>query len=233
MADSLEKLLILQESDRRKMQLEREQRDIPRRKEEIGSSLQKHQLAVDSAKEAIQQSMLKLKELEGDSEAFNQRLRKYKEQQLSVKNNDEYRALEREISSTKRDIGKFEERQLSVMEEVESLKGVAAERETEMAESSKLVDDELATMNERLEAIEGEIESYAGQRPGTIEGIDEQWLVRYERILNHLGDFALVSVENGTCTGCHMTVPPQLVHNARKRDSLTTCSYCGRILFMA
>ena len=70
------------------------------------------------------------------------------------------------------------------------------------------------------------------QRPELVDSVDAAWLSRYERILQHRGDFAVVGIERGVCMGCHMQLPPQLVHDARKQDTLTTCSFCGRILFV-
>ena len=43
-------------------------------------------------------------------------------------------------------------------------------------------------------------------------------------------DRALVNVENGTCTGCHMKLPPYLIHQARKQTEIVFCGYCGRML---
>ena len=231
MSESFEKLLILQGTDRRIMQLTREQRDIPKRKQEIESSVNRHEQAVADAKENLLQSTLRLKELDGDVEMFNQRLRKYKEQQLAVKNNDEYRALDREIASTKRDIGKFEERQLVVMESMEELKQAIADKVKELEDRRKEVEAELSHMDERLVLINQEIGEQEEKRLPLIEGIDPQWLARYERILRHVGDYAMVDVINGTCAGCHMQLPPQQVHDSRKRDTLTSCAYCGRILY--
>jgi predicted nucleic acid-binding Zn-ribbon protein len=38
-------------------------------------------------------------------------------------------------------------------------------------------------------------------------------------------------VRNGNCGGCHLNLPPQVVHNAKTGGSLTSCDYCGRILY--
>ena len=77
---------------------------------------------------------------------------------MQVKNNDEYRALEREIASTRRDIGKFEERELLVMEQLEPLKAAVEERQAELNSQTRMVNDELTAMDGRLEQIETEME---------------------------------------------------------------------------
>ncbi len=232
MTESFEKLLILQDRDRRILQFAREMRDIPQRKQDIDDRLQRHRDALALAEQELQTGTLKLKELEGDVETFSLRMRKYKEQQMAVKNNDEYRALEREIINTRRDVTKFEERQLIVMEQMEGLKATVIERKAELAEQEGNVQHDLDAMDERIADIEKEIAGLKSNRDDFKEGIDPQWLSRYERILNNKGDVAIVSIDNGTCGGCHMTLPPQVVHDARKGTALVSCSFCGRLVYL-
>lgn len=231
MTEAFEKLLILQDHDRDALQLAKETRDIPKRKSDIEARLQQHRDALQAAEQELQAGQLRLKELEGDVEAFSTRLRKYKEQQMSVKNNDEYRALDREIASTRRDIGKFEERELLVMEQMEPLQAVVEERKADLEGQTRLVSEELTAMDERMRQIEAELESMKSRRPALTGDIDAQWLSRYERILNHKQDVALVGIENGACGGCHMKLPPQVVHDARKGSMLVSCSFCGRLVY--
>jgi predicted nucleic acid-binding Zn-ribbon protein len=229
--EDLRKLLRLQELDRRILQMAREGQDIPKRKSHIEEGLQQHQAAVEEAKRAQQQQQLKLKELEGDVEAFTVRLRKYREQQMTVKNNDEYRALDREIASTRRDITKFEDQELVIMEALEKSRAEVENRQNELQDQERLVSEELAVIEERLGTLDTEIEKLKAGRPALTKEIDAEWLNRYERILRNKGDFALVSVQNGACGGCHMSIPPQVVHDARRGQKLSACPYCGRILY--
>ena len=49
--------------------------------------------------------------------------------------------------------------------------------------------------------------------------------------LRSKGDVAIVPVQHGNCGGCHLQIPPQLIHNAKRGTELTSCDYCGRILY--
>lgn len=229
--EDLRKLLRLQDLDRRILQLAREGQDIPKRKAHIESGLQQHQAAVAEAEAARQQHQLKLKELEGDVEAFTVRLQKYRQQQMTVKNNDEYRALEREIAATRRDISKFEDQELVIMETLEKTKAAIEQKLGELRDQERIVNEELAVIEERLGMLDSEIDRLKAQRPALVAEIDPAWLSRYERILRNKGDFALVSVHNGACGGCHMSIPPQVIHDARRGDKPAACPYCGRILY--
>jgi hypothetical protein len=222
--------LVLQDRDRRVATLLREKADIPKRKQMIEERLEDHRTALEAAREAQTRQNLRIKELEGDVETFKTRARKYKEQQLGVKNNDEYRALGREIMSTERSIRKLEDQELEVMEAQQGVDSRVEDRGAELSREQAAVQDELNALDERMVQIEQELERFKTGREELTAGIDPSWLSRYERIFKHVGDFAIVGVENGSCGGCHMRLPPQLVHDARKASSLTICSYCGRIL---
>lgn len=230
MSDSLDKLLVLQDRDRRHTTLLREKIDIPKRKQMIEERLDGHRATLEAAKEEQTRQNLRIKEIEGDVDTFKVRARKYREQQLGVKNNDEYRALGREIMSTERSIKKLEDQELELMEAQEAVEARVKACEEELATERASVQDELDGLDERIAYIETELESFSSGREELTEGIDPVWLSRYERIFKHVGDFAIVGVENGSCGGCHMRLPPQLVHDARKSDALTICTYCGRIL---
>lgn len=226
----IQRLLVLQDRDRRAAQLERERRDIPAHKEEIESRLHEHQETLQKAVEDFKKHELKIREIEGEIEAEHQKIVRYKGQQLSVKNNDEYRALGREIGMTEKQVKALEDGELVLMEETEQLRIEVDRRRADLSEEERTVSEDLAAMDKRLAAISEEIAGLESDRTGLLTDIAPDWLARYERIFQHLGDFAIVGVENGSCGGCHMKLPPQLVHDARKGGALTICSYCGRIL---
>ena len=59
----------------------------------------------------------------------------------------------------------------------------------------------------------------------------EDVLTRYRRILKSKGDVAVVAVEHGSCTGCHMKLTTQTANSARREDALAACENCGRLLY--
>jgi predicted nucleic acid-binding Zn-ribbon protein len=212
-------------------QVRRELRDIPQRKEMIAGRLEEHRRELEKAREDFKRHGLQIKELDGEVEAVRQKINRFRGQQLTVKTNDEYRALESEIQAAEGKIRDLEDRELVLMEEAEELKGAVAARERELEPEAEAVREEQGRLDERASEIERETEELSGRRDELAGDIDRDLLQRYERILDHTGDYAVVSVENGSCGGCHMRLPPQAVHNARRGESVTSCSYCGRILY--
>ncbi len=74
-----------------------------------------------------------------------------------------------------------------------------------------------------------EYQDITKKRQELIKKIDESILNRYERV--RLGtDMAVVAIENGKCSGCHMEV--SVVYTEKlKEDALVNCETCGRILY--
>ncbi len=228
---TLEKLLVLQDRDRKLRQLLQETRDIPARKQLIESRLKANRDALLLAQENLKKNLAAIKSVELEIESVKDTIKKYRGQQGQIKSNDQYRALEREIREQMGRVRELEEREIVLMEDSETLKKLVAEREAALQQDDHAVQGDLKVLDERLANLQGEIEQARKNREGLTDGIDDAWLSRYSRIFNNKGDYALVPVENGTCGGCHMKVPPQLVQDAKRGDAMVSCSYCGRLLY--
>jgi uncharacterized protein len=228
---TLEKLLVLQDRDRKLRQLLQETRDIPARKQLIESRLKANRDAHHLAQENLKKNSAQIKAVELEIESVKETIKKYKMQQGQIKNNDQYRALEREIRENMQRVRELEEREIVLMEESESLKKTVAEREQTLAQEDSVVQVDIKALDERLKNIQAEVDEARKNRENMTQGIDDAWLSRYTRIFNNKGDYAFVPVDNGTCGGCHMKVPPQLVQDAKRGDTMVSCSYCGRLLY--
>lgn len=231
MSSNVEKLLVIQDRDRKIKRLEQEVEDLPKRKQLIEAQLDAFRKAHDEAEDAIRKKSLEQKDLEAQIEQHQERIRKFRQQQLDVKNNDDYRAFEHQIETVKQQISGIEDRDLILMEEVEALQKIRDEKQAALIDEEKVVAGELELFQQRCENIAAELEDVKRNRAELASDVDPTWLSRYERIFQHVGDYALVEVENNTCGGCHMKLPPQATHDARRLDEMTLCMYCGRLLY--
>jgi len=86
-------------------------------------------------------------------------------------------------------------------------------------------------MDRRAAGVQQELSGIEADRASRTGGVDELWMGRYDRIMKHVGDAAIVPVDHGTCGGCHMKLPPQVIHDTRRADAITACTFCGRMLY--
>src|SRR5665213_3319142 len=115
---------------------------------------------------------------------------------------------------------RLEKVQPALKEEQALLKTVTAKGEAEKIELQK-----------RGKLIEGELAQLKEERAKLVVNIDPEMLERYDRLLRSKGDLAIVAIKHGNCGGCHLNLPPQIQHDARSERGLTSCNYCGRILY--
>ncbi|HKL22030.1 MAG TPA: C4-type zinc ribbon domain-containing protein [Tichowtungia sp.] len=230
MAHPLEALLVLQDKDRKIAKLQREIRDIPARKAEVETQLEQAKTKLAEAREAQMKVQSDLKQLEVEVESHKEKMLRYKQQQMEAKTNDQYRALLIEEANEKKGITELEDRELELMEQLETSKKAIEEREAELAEEEDGIRDEQEMLAERLDEVEGDLKALVERRTKLAADVDPALLTRYERILANKGDFAVVRVENGHCRGCNMKLPPQVVNDAINPAKLVGCNYCGRML---
>ena len=233
MAKAIEQLLVLQECDQEIRRLRKEMEDIPLRKQQIESRLGAHKDGLVQAEHALLEAKARIKHLEGEIESARQQIQKYREQQLQIKSNDGYKALEKEIAAKQSEIRGLEDQELAAMETVEEAKSGAEMRRESLAKEQVRVAEEVKTFLARSAGIEGELKLKEEDRRKLVSAIEPTWLARYERLFAKQKDAAIALVEHGTCGRCHMKLSPSQIVEARKPDTLTLCDFCGRMLYLA
>jgi predicted nucleic acid-binding Zn-ribbon protein len=61
--------------------------------------------------------------------------------------------------------------------------------------------------------------------------LDRVLLDRYNKLKATKKELALAPIRNGTCFGCKLQLPPQLVAEVKRSQELLSCNYCQRILY--
>ncbi len=227
----VEKLLVLQDKDRKIQQLSKELVDIPARKKLIETRLNEHRQTLLSRQNDLKAKQASAKNLDLEIESQKQRILKLREQQSNVRTNDEYRAIEREVAGVQTQITGLEDQEIALMEEAEAARERIREIEAVLKREEESVQSEWADQDVRLKNINADLERLKQERSTLTPDIDHSWLSRYDRTFKHTGDFALVPIENGSCGGCHMKLPPQMAQDVKKGAGMVCCSFCGRLLY--
>jgi predicted nucleic acid-binding Zn-ribbon protein len=228
----LEPIVALQKKDRRMIKLMREIRDIPQRKSDIEAQLagsaKKLEMALDSKKH----TEVTLKEQELEVESLNERITKYKNQQMDATTNDQYRAFVKEIGAVESEIKNLEDKEIVLMESLEKGKVIVDECEAKLNGEKAGIADELKELDDRSAELTEHLESMKADRSRSAEQCDKSILKKYTRIMNNKRDFAVVMIEpGGHCGGCHMKLPPQVSNDARNPAKVVGCNFCGRIVY--
>jgi predicted nucleic acid-binding Zn-ribbon protein len=231
MQETIEKLLILQDRDRKINRVQQELAHISPERETLRAKAAATQSQLEAAKTRVKQIESERKRLELDVEAKKTQIEKYANQQLQTRKNEEYRALAHEIETCKGDISKIEDKEIELMEQAESSQKEVGRATTEANAAKKLVEDQIGQLNLREENLKKELAECQSGRMEIASAVDETIRNRYERLLKSKGDNVVVGINHGVCGGCHMKLQAQLLVSCKANKELVTCSNCGRILY--
>jgi predicted nucleic acid-binding Zn-ribbon protein len=62
-------------------------------------------------------------------------------------------------------------------------------------------------------------------------GLPRLLLERYHSLVNAGRTPAVVAIDRGTCSGCHIRLPTMLEHQAARSLALYACPHCRRLLY--
>ena len=231
MLEAIEKLLILQDRDRKIRRVQAELANIEPERQTLKGKTASTQAALEAGKLRLRQIESDRKRLELDVDAKQQQISKYANQQLQTRKNEEYKALSHEIDACKADIAKIEDQEISLMEQAEIAQKDMVRLTAEANEAKKHSDSLVSLLSERETNMKKELAALQSDREALAAAVDENTRGRYERLLKTKGDNVLVGVQHGVCGGCHMKLPAQSLVACQSHQEIVTCINCGRILF--
>jgi predicted nucleic acid-binding Zn-ribbon protein len=87
---------------------------------------------------------------------------------------------------------------------------------------------ELAAFDDGADGLS--VEARRGHE-ATPRGVPRLVLERYHSLVNTGRTPAVVAIERGTCSGCHIRLPTMLEYQAGRLVALYTCPHCRRMLY--
>jgi predicted nucleic acid-binding Zn-ribbon protein len=231
MLDTIEKLLVLQDRDRKIHRVQQELAHISPERETLRARAASTQGQLDAAKNRVKQIESERKRLEIEVESKKTQIEKYANQQLQTRKNEEYRALAPDIEHCKAEITKIEDHEIELMEQAEAAQKEVLRAMADASEAKKLVESQVAQLDQREANLKKELAELQTGRADLATVVDETVRVRYERLLKSKGDNVIVGIAHGVCGGCHMKLPAQIMVTCRGQKEIVSCSNCGRILY--
>ena len=231
MQEIIEKLLILQDRNRKILRVSQELDHISPERNTLQAKAVGTQSQLEAAKLRVKQIESERKRLDLEIEAKKSQIEKYANQQLQTRKNEEYRALAHEIEMAKDAIFKIEDQEIALMEQTEVVQKEVVRASAEAAAAKKQLETQLGLLNQREENLKKELAELQQGRVAIADAVEEGARNRYERLFKSKGENVVVGVEHSVCGGCHMKLPAQIIASCRGQAELVACPNCGRILY--
>lgn len=231
MQSELEQLLILQDRQQKIRQIEAEIGTVPTRRRDLEAQLAASAATVETLKQKGRQVEIDRKKLELDVGTRAESIARLKTQQYQTRKNDEFQAIGHEIERYEKEVAKIEDQELELMLQADQVKAEFLAEEKNAATVKESIARQMADLEEKSKALQARLDELTRERADLAGAIDEDVLGRFERLFTSKGDAAVVAVEHGVCTGCHMKVTTATAAQVKAGKEIVSCENCGRILY--
>ena len=227
----LERLIALQRLDTAAETARRRLAEEPEREKALVARLEGARERLAAAKARLAENQNARRAIEKDVAVHQGRLSKFREQAMAVKTNQEYHAVQKEISFAQGEIKGLEDKILEGMLDADELTSLVKKTEADLAAEQKAIDAarrEMATQHTELHAS---VERMARERIDLIAALDPHLLAIFEQVARKRAGVAVAEARDGICTICHVRLRPQVFNTVRRNEQIVQCDSCNRILY--
>lgn len=228
---SIENLIRLQEIDGQLFALNAERNSPPAEYLEAKKKVDELQRVLRALDRTFREADRERRSLELRAMTLREDIKRAEGKRASVRNTKEEFAATKELEAFQKKAND-NHKLLEEKEKIAQEKSIAKDEKTKaLAELQAQMSEFEANRKTRVEELEKEIGNLGSKRAEYISNVDEQIFSLYERVQRLRKGSGVALVKGFTCTGCHVSIPPQLRYKLEKMEDLITCSSCSRILF--
>ena len=228
-----QELLLLHGRDRRYGKLEEELKllpdDIKRMEKRISTENESIDLAVSEWKQLESQN----NSLEKEIIEIGEKISKSKVRQLGVKKNEEYQALENEISSLTLLQSQKEDEQIEVLVNIDDAKTTAEIAQDKIVSKVKDLERQKQGFEDRIAQVKTELQDLHKEIETARTQVEAEMLKTYDRVKKVVARAPyLAPLKDQKCSGCNLRVSNDVISTALVEQKLTQCDQCGRIVYV-
>jgi hypothetical protein len=231
MEERLNLLIQLQEIDGAIRARQAEKKRLPELLAELERKSEANKSELDSVREALETAQKTKRDRDRDLEEGVQKVEKLKSRTPDIKTNKEYTALLKEIETVEQENKAIEDDILKLMEKIDTAAAEIKNAEARSTQEAAAIDTERKQLEESMAKLGGELAADGRAREEIASRIDAALLAKYHKRLVAQGGRVVVEARGESCSGCFMSIPPQIFVNVKKNTEIITCPNCQRILY--
>jgi len=231
MEERLNLLIRLQKIDGAIRARQEEKKKLPELLAALERKSDANKAELDNVREALETAQKSKRDRDRTLEEGAQKVEKLKSRTPDIKTNKEYTALLKEIETVEQENKTIEDDILKLMEKIDAATAEIKNAEGRSAQEAAAIDAERKQLEENMAKLEGELAADVRARDEIASRIDAALLAKYQKRYVAQGGRVVVEVRGESCSGCFMSIPPQIFVNVKKNAEIITCPNCQRILY--
>src|SRR5579872_241001 len=197
MFPDLDRAIALQKLDTAAHDAQRRIADEPERSRVLDARIDAAKQQLADAKEQLAANQQARREIEKDVAVHQGRLSKFREQAMAVKTNQEYHAIQKEISFAQGEIKTLEDRVLERMIEADELAAAVKRADAALAAEQKQGDADRKAMAAEHAALEQSLAALKAERTTIVAALDPALLATFDLVARRRQGIALAEARDG------------------------------------
>ena len=225
-------LLSLQERDLQYQRAKSSLRSIPVEREAVRKKIHLSEQRVEQARAEVRKKELERERFSSEAEAAQDKMNRFKTQQLSVKKNEEYEALSHEIQNMEERIGSLEDKELEALEAIDMARSSLREEEAGSAKEIALWEKDLEKIQKQEEEMQGGLDQLKATVEKMRKEVVPELLETYDQLSRQIKrPPVVVPLVKQICVGCHLRVSNEVEAKVQNFQAVC-CDQCGRLLYL-
>ena len=228
----IEKLLIVQDRDIALQKIEQELARIPKERARIEALIETEKDNIEAASQSLKEKEVQRNELDHAVKGKEADIARFKNQQLEVKKNDEYRALTQQIEQAEAEVAQLEETELELMLEIDSTREQFEAEKATIEGRIKDQHEEIKQLCEREQNLKDSIMDAEKALSESRTGIEKNYIEQFDRVKKLVKRPPyLVPIQQHKCGGCHLRVSNEVSRGAMDAGEPHFCDQCARMVY--
>jgi hypothetical protein len=231
MEEKLSLLIQLQEIDGTIRSRREEKKKLPELLAALERKSEEHKAELGRVRELLETAQKDKRDRDRDLEEGAGKVEKLKARTPDIKTNKEYTALLKEIETAEQENKAIEDDILKLMERIDAAAGEIRTAESRSVQETAAIEAERKQIEESMARLDGELAADEQVRADIAARVDTALLSQYQQRYASLNGKVVVEARGESCSGCFMSIPPQIFVNVKKNTEIITCPNCHRILY--
>ena len=231
MEEKLSLLIQLQEIDGTIRSRREEKKKLPELLAALERTSEEHKAELGRVREVLETAQKDKRDRDRDLEEGTGKVEKLKARTPDIKTNKEYTALLKEIETAEQENKAIEDDILKLMEKIDAAAGEIRTAESRSSQETAAIEAERKQIEESMARLDGALAADEQVRADIAARVDTALLSQYQQRYTSLNGKVVVEARGESCSGCFMSIPPQIFVNVKKNTEIITCPNCHRILY--
>jgi predicted nucleic acid-binding Zn-ribbon protein len=236
LATQIDLLTTLQEIDQQLQRKELLLQELRQQVSAISSEMEKTEQEAQTQQQRMQELEAKHRDTEGQLKLEEEKIKEKRVRLNRIRNERELLATQREIELMREEKGKLEDDTLALLEKIEQGREGLTQNLARIEELKTHHQQEASRVDTQITVLEQETLQERTGRESLVKSLDQLLCNRYERIFAKCGGVAVVKIQDETCQGCRMRIPPHTCNQIQRSqlqqsEKIFYCPHCARIVY--